>query len=178
MLVSILRSKIIKTVTISYGGDIGFNQAIQEVSKLLHDVKYIKEIDLIEHYFNEISQDTGKYCFGIKDIMTALELGAIEILICWENLDLYRCIFKHNILYLTSRQIIDKKNEKGMELIESQLFLEWIVDNYKSYGTILEIISNNTSEGSQFVKGFGGFGGILRFKIDFQLMQLDSDYED
>lgn len=41
-------------------------------------------------YFEEISQDTGKYCFGVVDTLKALECGAVEILICWENLDLVR----------------------------------------------------------------------------------------
>lgn len=32
-------------------------------------------------YFNEISQDTGKYCFGVEDALPVLELGSVEILI-------------------------------------------------------------------------------------------------
>ena len=46
-----------------------------------------------------------------------------------------------------------------MELVESQSFLEWITDNYKKSGTALEIITDKSQEGSQFVKGFGGIGG-------------------
>ncbi|KAH9642635.1 hypothetical protein HF086_014034 [Spodoptera exigua] len=34
--------------------------------------------------------DTGKYCFGVDDTLRALELGAVETLICWENLDIQR----------------------------------------------------------------------------------------
>ena len=33
-------------------------------------------------------QDTGKYCFGVDDTLKALEMGAVETLICWENLDI------------------------------------------------------------------------------------------
>ncbi len=33
-------------------------------------------------------QDTGKYCFGVEDTLKALEMGAVETLICWENLDI------------------------------------------------------------------------------------------
>ena len=44
-------------------------------------------------YFEEISQDTGKYCFGVVDTLKALECGAVEILICWENLDLVRWVY-------------------------------------------------------------------------------------
>ena len=37
--------------------------------------------------------------------------------------------------------------------------LEWLAINYQNFGTILEIITDNSQEGSQFVKGFGGIGG-------------------
>ena len=38
----------------------------------------------------EISKDTGKYCFGIDDTMKALEMGAVETLIIWEEYPYYR----------------------------------------------------------------------------------------
>ena len=50
----------------------------------------MQEKKLIQKYFDEISQDTGKYCFGIEDTLKALELGAVETLIVWENLDITR----------------------------------------------------------------------------------------
>lgn len=43
-------------------------------------------------YFDEISQDTGKYCFGVEDTLKALEMGAVEILIVYENLDIMRYV--------------------------------------------------------------------------------------
>lgn len=40
--------------------------------------------------------------------------------------------------------------------------LEWLANNYKSFGATLEIITDRSQEGSQFVRGFGGVGGMLR----------------
>ncbi|KAK0434045.1 translation release factor [Desarmillaria tabescens] len=61
----------------------------------LANVKFVQEKRLIQKYFDEISQDTGKYCFGIKDMLKALELGAVETLIVWENLDITRYILRN-----------------------------------------------------------------------------------
>ena len=47
---------------------------------------------IIGRYFDEISQDTGKYCFGVEDTLKALEMGAVEILIVYENLDIMRYV--------------------------------------------------------------------------------------
>ena len=46
-------------------------------------------------YFDEISKDTGKYCFGIVDTISALEQGAVEKLIIWEYLDIKPYVFRN-----------------------------------------------------------------------------------
>jgi len=180
-----LQAKIIKLVDVSYGGENGFNQAIELAAESLNNVKFIQEKKLINSYFDQISQDTGKYCFGVDDTLRALEMGAVEILICWENLDIQRIVLKNHansedkILHLTSEQekdkshFIDKETGVELELIDNAPFLEWLANNYKNFGATLEIITDRSQEGSQFVKGFGGIGGILRYKVDFQSMQCD-----
>lgn len=190
-----LQAKIIKLVDVSYGGENGFNQAIELAAESLQNVKFIQEKKLIGRYFDEISQDTGKYCFGVEDTLKALELGAVETLICWENLDIQRYVLKNhasaveNILHLTPEQEKDKSHfsdkETGveLELVECTPFLEWIANNYKTFGATLEIITDKSQEGSQFVRGFGGIGGLLRYKVDLQSLQFDEldadfDYDD
>lgn len=59
-------------------------------SDALQGVKFIQEKKLISNFFDEISQDSGKYVFGVQDTLQGLEMGAVEILICWENLDITR----------------------------------------------------------------------------------------
>ena len=53
-------------------------------------MKFVQEKRLIQRYFDEIALDTGKYCFGITDTLKALEMGAVETLIVWENLEITR----------------------------------------------------------------------------------------
>ena len=65
-----LRDIVIKSVDVSYGGENGFNQAIALSAESLSNVKFIQERELINRYFEEINQDTGKFCFGVKDTMT------------------------------------------------------------------------------------------------------------
>lgn len=146
-------------------------------------MKFIQEKKLIGRYFDEISQDTGKYCFGVEDTLKALEMGAVEILIVYENLDIMRYVLhcqgteEEKILYLTPEQekdkshFTDKETGQEHELIESMPLLEWFANNYKKFGATLEIVTDKSQEGSQFVKGFGGIGGILRYRVDFQGME-------
>lgn len=184
-----LQSKVLKLVDVSYGGENGFNQAIELASEVLANVKFIQEKKLIGRYFDEISQDTGKYCFGVDDTLKGLEMGAVDILIVWENLEIHRIVLKNHqtdeekILHLNPEQEKDKTysldSETGveLELIEKLPLLEWLANNYKTFGATLEIITDKSQEGAQFCKGFGGIGGILRYRVDFQTLDADPDLD-
>ncbi|CDP05419.1 unnamed protein product [Coffea canephora] len=142
-----LQAKILNVVDVSYGGENGFNQAIELSSEILSNVKFIQEKRLIGKYFEEISQDTGKYVFGVDDTLKVLEMGAVETLIVWENLD-----------------------------VEDKLsLLEWFANEYKRFGCTLEFVTNKSQEGSQFCRGFGGIGGILRYQLDVRAFDELSD---
>jgi peptide chain release factor subunit 1 len=61
------------------------------------------------------------------------------------------------------------------EIVESIPLTDWFMDNYKKYVSHLEIVSDKSSEGSQFVKGFGGIGGILRYRMDGEMEEFDNN---
>eukprot|EP00036_Acanthoecidae_sp_10tr_P010601 CAMPEP_0182925252 /NCGR_PEP_ID=MMETSP0105_2-20130417/8800_1 /TAXON_ID=81532 ORGANISM="Acanthoeca-like sp., Strain 10tr" /NCGR_SAMPLE_ID=MMETSP0105_2 /ASSEMBLY_ACC=CAM_ASM_000205 /LENGTH=446 /DNA_ID=CAMNT_0025063089 /DNA_START=1 /DNA_END=1341 /DNA_ORIENTATION=+ len=189
-----LAAKVIKIVDVSYGGENGFNQAIEIASETLGNVKFIQEKKLISAYFDEVSLDTGKICFGVIDTMKALEMGAIDTLIIWEHLALMRYEFaapaaakedgaSNTILYLRP----DEEKEKGhavdpdtgveLELVEKVLLSEWLANHYKDFGSNLEIISDRSQEGSQFCSGFGGIGGMLRYRVDFAALDYDPELD-
>eukprot|EP01134_Creolimax_fragrantissima_P005538 CFRG5538T1 len=182
-----LVAKIIKIVDVSYGGENGFNQAIELSAESLANVKFLQEQKLIVSFFDEIAQDTGKYCFGTIDTIRGLELGAVETLMVWENLDINRICVKNpatdevSVLHLTPAQekershFVDKENNCDLEIQSTEPLLEWFANNYKSFGATLEIVTDKSQEGSQFVKGFGGIGGLLRYKVDFQEFEIDED---
>jgi peptide chain release factor subunit 1 len=181
-----LQTKVIKVVDVSYGGENGFNQAIELAAETLGNVKFIQEKKLIGKYFEEISQDSGKVCYGIEDTLKALELGAAEILIVFENLDVTRWALKAStgeevIIHTTKGQesnrelFMDKETGQEMEISDQGSFLEWLAEKYKDFGATLEFVSDRSSEGNQFVKGFGGIGAILRYKVNFEQL---ADYSD
>ncbi|KAG5722538.1 Eukaryotic peptide chain release factor subunit 1 [Termitomyces sp. T112] len=185
-----LAAKVIKIVDVSYGGENGFNQAIELAAESLANVKFVQEKKLIQKYFDEISQDTSRYCFGIDDTLKALELGAVETLIVWENLDITRYTLRNAageeiIVHVNKEQekdrekFIDKSTGTEMEQSAEPLsLLEWFAEKYKEFGANLEFVTNRSQEGAQFVKGFGGIGGLLRYKVDFQTLGSADDDED
>ena len=182
-----LRAVVIKEVDVSYGGENGFNQAIELSKEALSNVKFVQEKELIQSFFDEIAQDSGKYCFGVKDTMTALDLGAVETLIVWEELDIIRYELKHpqtqekKVLYLKpgqeklSKDFTDKETGVEYDVVSQDPLVEWFANNYKEFGARLEFVSDRSQEGSQFCKGFGGVGGVLRWGVNFMELAGDVD---
>jgi len=174
-----LQKIVLKLFDVSYGGDNGFNQAIELSADTLGSVKLMKEKKLLQKYMDEISQDTGKYCFMVEDTLKALDLGAVENLIVWENLDLHRFVLRNSstgentVVHLNKEQernesfFHDKETGSELETVEKESLVEWLANNYKSFGCNLEFVTDRSGEGMQFVKGFGGIGGVLRWKVDF-----------
>ena len=180
---------ILMIVDVSYGGENGFSQAIELSADTLGNVKFVKEKKLIGKFFDEIAQDSGKYCFGEKDTLMCLEMGAVETLIVWENMEINRHVLHNSqtgedtIVHLTPEQ---EKNDKyfkdaetGAELesIESGSMLEWLANEYKKFGCTLEFVTDRSEEGSQFVQGFGGMGAILRYQVNLAEFEVASDVD-
>ena len=176
---------VIKIVDICYGGEQGFDQAIKLSQDALKNVKFVHEKKILGEFFEEIAKDTGKYVFGLKDTMEAIENGMVDLLIFWENIDFVRLTLKDNkdeikIETVSSKKISGQKykpegSDIEYEIIENIALSEWFLNNYKNYVTHLEIVTDKTSEGNQFVKGFGGIGGILRYKIEQNFEEFEEN---
>jgi peptide chain release factor subunit 1 len=173
-----LKEIVIKVVDVSYGGENGFNQAIELAGEALADVKFVAEKKLLSTYYTEIAKDTGMYCFGVKDTMIALESSALKRLIVFEELEGERLEMRDPstdeqvIKFFTKDQLRDDNNLKNKEGIAYDIqdridLVEWLATNYTNYGAKLDFVTDRSQEGMQFVKGFGGVGGLLRYKLNF-----------
>ncbi|CAF0869157.1 unnamed protein product [Rotaria sordida] len=158
-----LQEKLLQRVIISYGGENGFNQAIDLASETLSNIKLIQEKKVISRYFDEVSKNSNNYCFGVDETLKALEMGAVETLIVWENFDV-----KHYFLHDSQRSKMytihlcvdqeekldsqDKDTDAKWEHVEKMPLLEWFAKNCKKFG-------------------------ILRPTINFQNSNIDKDAE-
>jgi len=179
---------VIKIVDVSYGGENGFNQAISLAEDALSNVKFVEEKNLISKYFEEIALDTGMIVYGVEDTLKSLEIGALDLIICWENLEITRYEIKNPKTDTITIRNLNKEQEKDpryfkdeatgvdLDIVKSQPLSEWLCENYQNSGAKLEFITDKSQEGYQFVNGFGGIGGFLRFKIEMQEENYDDDH--
>jgi len=176
------------TFDVSYGGENGLNQAIELASENLSEVKFIQEKKLLTKLMEQIAQDTGRYSVGLKETLFAMEANAVETIIVWEGLNITRYKFKNEttgeekICFLTPEQCKQRSNfvQDNIELkiIENDPLLDWFADNYKKFGATLEFVTDKSELGNQFVKGFGGCAGLLRYSLECGLLAgLDDEVQ-
>ena len=114
----------------------------------------------------------------LKDVETTINdtLASLE--------DLNNSTDEQTTLYLTTEQqknetyFHDSETGTELEVIERTQLVEYFAENYKQWGATLEFVTNRSQEGTQFVRGFGGIGGMLRWKVDFQDLEVAEEAED
>jgi peptide chain release factor subunit 1 len=166
---------------IAYGMEPGFTQAIHLSIESIANLKLVKEKEILFHFFDEIARDTGRYCFTLSDTISALESGCVETLIVserylgerWVVCDSASNIEREMYVDVSVSQTLDQTQDSSCKVIDRVLLLEWLADNFNSFGTKLEIVSDSTAEGTQFLQGFGGIGGVLRWKRDESANELE-----
>ena len=180
-----LRPLILKIVDVSYGDINGFNQAIELASDVLGNVRFIHEKQILEKFFEDISKEGGKTCYGYIETLKSLEAGAVETLIVYEDLPMVRWTLVDNageehIVY--TKDATETPAQEGADpankltVVDSMALTEWFTENYTKFGAQLEFVSDRSQEGSQFVKGFGGVGALLRFQLDVSALDFDEEY--
>lgn len=187
-----LKAVVLKVVDVAHPGDVGLNQAIDLAADVLTGVKLVQEKKLLQNFFGQIACDTQLYCFGVADTMKCLEAGAVETLILYEDLEMNRYTIVKNrgsadeeitIRIMTEADAV-KENIHGHEAgktqneIETENFVDWLATNYQKFGCALELVTNRSQEGTQFVRGFGGIGGVLRYKLDLMAFRDTEKTED
>lgn len=186
-----LKAVVLKVVDVAHPGDVGLNQAIDLAADALTGVKLVQEKKLLQNFFDQIACDTQLYCFGVGDTLKCLEAGAIETLILYEDLEMNRYTIVRNrgseeeevTVHVMTEAEAMKTNihvheaGKTQNEIETENFVDWLATNYQKFGCTLELVTNRSQEGSQFVRGFGGIGGVLRYKLDLMALR-DSEREE
>lgn len=183
---------VLASLDISYGGESGFSQVIDDCVDLIGSKKLSHEKCLLESYMEAIDQDNGRCCYSTEETLQALDMGAAEVIIVWENLEINRYQLRNRetgeerVLHLSREEEVSKNRGKHfrhgsveLEVLKKERLIDWIIDHHESFGCRLEIISDSTGVGSQFVRGFGGLGALLRWRVEFlELNSHDSSIQD
>lgn len=157
-----LRAIILGVLDVQYGMNSGFDHAITQSGPLLGNLKLVEEAKAVTAWMTEIAQSNDKIIFGVNETLEAYDEGVMEHLLVWDQLPYNRYVIESD----TVQQIKYLKDHPTLEtrerIVDEQPLVDWLIENPKK-GVQLSLISDCTSQGSQFSKGFGGLGGYLQY---------------
>jgi peptide chain release factor subunit 1 len=158
----------------SYGGNLGFQHSVEMASTFIENHKYLFETQLVQDFMKEISLNTGKYVFGMKETMNLIDMGFASKVILSETMTGVRVVTEKGVQYFKNEGSINDKNG----IIEKMNLVDYLVERED---LDVEIVSDSTSEGKQFLQGFGGLGAFLKFQynpLDEEMIQLNLGKEE
>jgi len=195
-----IREKIVDVLDIQYGSEVGLREALAKGSAAMKELGYNSERKVASDFMTAVAND-GLVCYGHEDVLWAMNEGVLDTLIIHDNLKMRRVQLKHKITGAERVAIVSgsssasnsasaaatvpgsiglKSNE--WEIVNDESLIDWLLESTSLNGANLQLVTDETSEGRQFVLGFGGIGGLLRYRVDLPSasagLNSDDDLED
>jgi len=176
-----LANVVLAVVDVQYNGVAGFNEAIDKCDNVLKESEYVHEKTLLARFL-ESTRIGDLVVYGAAETMKMLEHGGgvVETILIWADSELQRSVLitpsKRSVVFIgTPEQVRGEMERKKADLQETVAILKWLNDNAEALGANVELISVTSPQGQQFVSGFGGIAGLLRYAVDVGALEDDGN---
>lgn len=148
---SILDSRLVPLflapLTIEYGGNRGLDTAVAGSAQLIGDYELSREREVLQEFYDLLHTAPDKLVFGARNVICGLRDGILERVII--NQDDMRTLGEADI---------------GGVGEAAEAMIDWVLDG--DHGAVqIDVVSPATAEGTQFVMGFDGIAGVLRYGV-------------
>ncbi|MCL5677707.1 MAG: peptide chain release factor aRF-1 [Candidatus Thermoplasmatota archaeon] len=169
-----LQKKIIDTFDTGYTDEYGLRELVEKARDRLKDLDIMKQKALIERLLAEIRKpDGGLGAYGIREVMDALNMGAVSLLLVSEGLKKmnreYTCGSCGNVVTLiqsdddTAAPTCGKCGGQTALTSERDL-VDVMFEKAEQMDTDVELISADSEEGKMLLTAFSGVAAILRYR--------------
>jgi peptide chain release factor subunit 1 len=171
-----LRKKVVDTFDTGYTDEYGLKELMEKAKDSLSGIELMKEKKLLAQFLDEIRKpDGGLAVYGEKEVLSALELGAIDILLVSEGIRKRKVTMSCRSCGNTEEKTVLEgkisnapcpKCQSTMEVAKNIDIIEELVVVAENFGTKVELISSDSEEGDTFLRAFGGLAGVMRYKMN------------
>jgi peptide chain release factor subunit 1 len=166
--------QILAVLDTGYVDDYGIQELARKSIDIIAEEKAKKQKKLLEQFFAEVAKN-GLAVYGAKETIDAMNEGKVATLLLSEGLEMQHLIVEcdegQEELYVKSEDgEIDEKNlfcsngKKARNIISREEVFDEAYEKAEKHGIEVELIPADSFEGKQFLAGFKGIGGILRYK--------------
>ncbi len=169
-----LREKIIGVVDTGYTDEYGIREAMDNAKEILKDAEIMKQREAVKRFISEAVKG-GLADYGLTRIYQDLLEGKVETLLVIEGAEAWKGRYvcprcgAEKIVLAAKRETLEKNPPicscgAKMELVEVTDAVEELIQLAEQTGAEVMMISPETEEGQQLLKGFGGFAALLRYR--------------
>jgi len=165
-----IRNKIIGVKDVGYTDEYGLEELVKRSEDLLQQAEIFKEKAILNKLFLALRRGENAVV-GLKKVLKALELNAVEELILLEDFDYIKaqlvCANGHKTEKYIKKDETVKCEICGLEMKKEyeKEASEELIEKAEINGVKVHIVSEETEEGRQ-LKSMGEVGALTRFKID------------
>ena len=162
-----VKDKIMGYVDNTYTDSSGIKEIVDLCEDMLKESELVIEKKEINNFFEKVIKGTSAI-YGIDVVISALKENRADKILIFEDLKLdlakFECLDCEHIFESHSNTENSNKCEsKNIEVLENVDAGDYFYELAQKTNTKIVFISNNTSEGLQFINAFGGVGAILRY---------------
>lgn len=164
--------KILGCVDTGYTDEYGIREVLSKSESILAEQDAVREKVIVERFIKAVVND-GLATYGENQVRNAILSRQAETVLLSESLThmvgTYKCPSCESVKDKIFRDKPDDRVDcdscnAEMRLQEEKELIDDLTDLARSSDIEVEIISTNTTEGAQFMTGFGGIGAFLRYK--------------
>lgn len=165
--------KVLGVVDTGYTEEYGIREVLAKSEGILAQQEAIKEKIIVDRFIKGLVSDEGLVVYGVNEVREAINSKQAERVLLSEGLThtsaLYLCANCGNQTTKSSREkpepTIECPKCKGqMKIEKEELMLDELAELAKQYDIPVEVLSTDTTEGAQFLNGFGGVGAFLKYR--------------
>jgi peptide subunit release factor 1 (eRF1)/transcriptional regulator with XRE-family HTH domain len=159
--------KVLGMVDTGYTEEYGVRELTEKAEPLIAEQEAVKEKLLVDRFMKEVVKD-GLATYGEKEVRAALESNKVDVLLVSEGLDVKRSTAKCSNCGRKESGISGEPKACScggkMRVVEEKELADELIELAEAKNVKIEMISTETTEGSQFLQGFRGIGAFLRYK--------------
>jgi peptide chain release factor 1 len=168
-----LEDKVVAVESLNYSGEEALEELVNKAEDAIEDAVVVKEKNLVNKFFENLKEENGKSEYGLKQVMNAMEMGAVDTVLISEDFNHYmaeyECENSHEKKVYEDEAKIEQNVEcdecdEEMELEELSDIVDVMAEKAEQMGSTVELISTDHEEGKR-LDNMGGIAAILRYRI-------------
>jgi len=168
-----LEDRIIATESLGHSGEGALSELVQKAEDAIEDSEAVREKQYVNEFLINLKEENGKSEYGLKQVLKAMEMGAVETVLISEDMGMYEADYicpngHEKQIYEEEPKISDSMEcdecNEDMDLEEMQNIIDVMAEKAEEMSSDIKIISTDHEEGQRLMN-MGGIAALMRYRI-------------